>query len=50
MALRTHNVHSGRLKNVFVEIDEAMFQGVEGPCDRVFCILGIRKRYKDKDA
>jgi hypothetical protein len=29
MALRTHNLPSGRLKYDFGEVDEAMFQGFE---------------------
>jgi hypothetical protein len=31
------------LKNVFVEVDESMFQGFESVCEIVFCILGIEK-------
>jgi hypothetical protein len=31
MALRTHNMPSGRLKNDFDEVDEANFKGVEWP-------------------
>jgi hypothetical protein len=29
MALKTHNLPFGRLKNVFGEVDEEIFQGVE---------------------
>jgi hypothetical protein len=29
------------LKNVFREVDEAMFQGVENQGELIFCILGI---------
>jgi hypothetical protein len=50
MTLRNHNLHSGRLKNDFVEVDETMFQGVERPCDIVFCILGIKNTDLDEDA
>jgi hypothetical protein len=35
MALRTHNLPSGRLKYDFDEVDEAMFQGVDGPSERI---------------
>jgi hypothetical protein len=31
MVLRTHNLHFGRLKNDFGEVDEAIFQGFERP-------------------
>jgi hypothetical protein len=31
------------LKNVFGEVDEAMFQGVEKACEQIFCILRIEK-------
>jgi hypothetical protein len=30
MALKTHNLPSGRLKNDCVEVDEGMFKGVKG--------------------
>jgi hypothetical protein len=43
MALGTHNVPSGCLKNVCGEVDEAMFEGVESPYDLIFCILNIGK-------
>jgi hypothetical protein len=36
MALRLNNLPSGRLKNVFCEIDEAMFHGVERPYEHIF--------------
>jgi hypothetical protein len=39
IALRTHNLPSGRLRNV----DETMFQDVERPCDNIFCILWIEE-------
>jgi hypothetical protein len=31
MALRNHNLLMGVLKNDYDEVDEAMFQGVDGP-------------------
>jgi hypothetical protein len=31
----------GRRKNEFGEVDKAVFQGVEGPCELVLFILGI---------
>jgi hypothetical protein len=31
------------LKYDFSEVDEAMFLGVERPCELIFCILGIQK-------
>jgi hypothetical protein len=31
------------LKNDFEEVNEAMFQGVDGPCELIFCISGIEK-------
>jgi hypothetical protein len=31
------------LKNVFDEVDEAMFQGVERPFELIMCFLGIEK-------
>jgi hypothetical protein len=40
MALRTHNMPSGRLKNDFSEVDKAIFQGVERPRDIIFRITG----------
>jgi hypothetical protein len=41
MALRILNLLSGRLKKEFDEFDEALFQGVERPCELIFCFLGI---------
>jgi hypothetical protein len=29
------------LKKYFGEVNEAMFQGVEVPCEFIFCIVGI---------
>jgi hypothetical protein len=43
MALRTHNLPSGRLKYDFDEVDEAMIQGVEGPSKSILSIPGIEK-------
>jgi hypothetical protein len=36
-------VPSGRLKNDFGEVDEAMFVGVERPNEFILCILGFEK-------
>jgi hypothetical protein len=36
------------LKNVFDEVDEEMFQGVENQCELIFSILGIKKSDLDK--
>jgi hypothetical protein len=35
-ALRTHILHSGRLKNDLVEVDDAMFHGVKRPYQHIF--------------
>jgi hypothetical protein len=43
IALRTHNLLLDIFKYVFGEVDETMFQGVERPCDNIFCILLIEK-------
>jgi hypothetical protein len=43
MALRTHNMSSGCLKNDFSDVHEAMFEGVESPPDVIYCIEGIEK-------
>jgi hypothetical protein len=43
MALRTHNLPSGRIKNDFREVDEAMLQGFERPYELILCILDIEK-------
>jgi hypothetical protein len=43
MALRTHNMPSGRLKKDFGDVDEAMFKGVKRPHDIIYCIVGIEK-------
>jgi hypothetical protein len=49
MILRTHNLPSGRLKkNYFGEFDEVFFQGVERPCELIFCILRIEKSDLDE--
>jgi hypothetical protein len=44
MALKTHNLPSGRLKKDFCEVDEAMFEGVERPYEIIFWILSIENR------
>jgi hypothetical protein len=41
MALGTHKLASGRLKNDFCEVDEDMIQGVDRPCELNFCNLDI---------
>jgi hypothetical protein len=43
MALRTHNLPPGRVKNHFGVVNEAMIRGVERPYELVFCILSIEK-------
>jgi hypothetical protein len=43
MALRNNKLPLGRLKNDFGEVDEAKFQGVERPCEFIFCIQSIEK-------
>jgi hypothetical protein len=48
MALRSHNQPSGRLKNEFGEVDEAIFQDVERPCELFFCIHGVEKNELDE--
>jgi hypothetical protein len=50
MALRTHNLHSGRLKKDFGEVDDAIFKGVKRPLELNFCILSIEKSDLDEDA
>jgi hypothetical protein len=47
LALRTHNLTSGHLKNEFGEVDEEMFQGVERPCELIFYVLGIERSELD---
>jgi hypothetical protein len=41
--LRTYTLPTGRLKNDFVEVDEAIIQGDERPSELIFYILGIQK-------
>jgi hypothetical protein len=36
------------LKNFFCEVDEVMFQGVERPCEVIFCNLVIEKSDLDE--
>jgi hypothetical protein len=43
MALKTHNLPSGRIKKDVVEVDEEIVQGVERPCELIFCIQVIEK-------
>jgi hypothetical protein len=50
MALRTHSLPSGRHKNYFRQIEEALFQGVERSCEIYFCKLGVEKSYLYQDA
>jgi hypothetical protein len=35
------------LKDDIDDFEEAMFQGVEMPCEIIFCIQGIEKSYID---
>jgi hypothetical protein len=42
MELR-NNLPSGRPKKDYDDVDEAMFQGVEGPCELILCIPRIEK-------
>jgi hypothetical protein len=44
MVLRTYNMPSDVLKGDFCNVGEAIFEGVERPCELIFCILGIQKR------
>jgi hypothetical protein len=39
LALKTHNLTTGRLKHDICEVEESIFHGVEGPCELIFCIL-----------
>jgi hypothetical protein len=41
---------SGRIKNDFGEVDEALFQSVEGPCELIFCILRVERNDLDEVA
>jgi hypothetical protein len=43
MALRTHNLPSGRLEMRVCEVDEGIFECDERPCEIIFCFLGIQK-------
>jgi hypothetical protein len=43
MVFKTHNLSSGSLKNVFGDVNKPMYQGIERPCEIIFCILGIEK-------
>jgi hypothetical protein len=44
MALKTHYLPSGRLQCFFGDVDVAMFQGAEGPCELILYIVGIQKK------
>jgi hypothetical protein len=48
MALRNHNLPSGRLKIDFGEVNAGMFQGVKRPLELNFCILSIEKSDLDE--
>jgi hypothetical protein len=48
MALRTHYHPSGRLKNDFAEVDDAMFHGVKCQYKFVLYILEFEKSDLDK--
>jgi hypothetical protein len=50
MALGTHNRPTGRLKKRLGEVDEAMFHGVERPCELIFCILCMEQSELDEVA
>jgi hypothetical protein len=41
MALKSHKLPSGRLKKRIWKVDEALFQGVDRPCELFLCILRI---------
>jgi hypothetical protein len=43
MALRTHNLPSGRLKIDLRKVDEVKFQGAERSCESIFFNLSIKK-------
>jgi hypothetical protein len=43
MALTNHYLPSVRLKNHYDEVNEAMFQAVNGPCEIIFCFSGTEK-------
>jgi hypothetical protein len=48
MALRNHKLPFGLLNNVFGEVDEEIFQGVQNQYYPIFCIFGIEKSDLDK--
>jgi hypothetical protein len=50
MALGTHYLPSGRLKNEFGEGDKAMFRSIERPCEIIFYNQGINKIELDEVA
>jgi hypothetical protein len=46
--LRTHNLASGFLINVYGKVDEAVFQCVERPYELIFCKLNNEKSDLDE--
>jgi hypothetical protein len=50
MAMRTHDLPSGRLKNNFDEFDVTMYQGADGLFEIIFCIPGIEESDMDEGA
>jgi hypothetical protein len=50
MAVKTNNLRSELPKNDFLEVDLAMFQGVEMPCEIIFYIPGIENSVLDEVA
>jgi hypothetical protein len=50
MALGIHNQLSNRLINDFGEFVEMMFQGVQRPCEHIFCTLCLVKSDLDEVA
>jgi hypothetical protein len=50
MALRTPIMPSRRLKNVFGEVDEEIFEVIVRPYELIFCILSIEKSDLDEVA
>jgi hypothetical protein len=50
IALKPIVCHLDVKKNDFVEVGEAIFQGVEFPCELIVCFLGIEKSDLEKFA
>jgi hypothetical protein len=44
MTLGNYNLLSGRLKTRIWEVDKAMTECVQRPCEFVFCILCVQKK------